>query len=289
MNFRIEIDIDRKHKGEISLGHSLIMFGSCFTTNVGEKLLESGFDVSVNPFGTLYNPLSIERSIKNALESRSYTPENLIEDGNGIWHSLDFHSAFSSSNQSTVIERINEAIKACHIKILTCDWIIITLGTSYVYRWKADGSVVANCHKLNPSCFQRTLLTPADTEESLSRLIKAVRRINKNVKFIFTVSPIRHKADGLHGNQISKAGLLLAVDNIVRNYDDVIYFPSYEIMMDDLRDYRFYDDDMVHPSKTAIRYIFNLFTDMFMTPQTINQCNLNAKTSLHRKHRTLIN
>lgn len=288
MKFRTEIDIDHTHKGAISLDQSLLMFGSCFTTNIGERLLQGGFDVSVNPFGTLYNPLSIEAAIGNALTSRHYTEEHLIQDLQGIWHCMDFHSSFSSENTHTVLARINAAIQECNERIQTCDWVIITLGTSHVYRWKASGDVVANCHKLHPDNFQRMLLSPAEIEESIARLILSTRKFNPDVKFIFTVSPIRHKADGLHANQVSKSALILAINNIVNKFDDVIYFPAYEIMMDDLRDYRFYDDDMVHPSRVAVRYIYDAFADMFMTAKTINQSELNAKAAARERHRPII-
>lgn len=288
MKFRTEIDIDHTYKGAISLDQSLLMFGSCFTTNIGERLLKGGFDVSVNPFGTLYNPLSIEAAIGKALTSRHYTEEHLIQDLQGIWHCMDFHSSFSSENSHTVLSRINAAIQECNERTQTCDWVIITLGTSYVYRWKASGDVVANCHKLHPDNFQRMLLSPAEIEESIARLILSTRKFNPDVKFIFTVSPIRHKADGLHANQVSKSALILAINNIVNKFDDVIYFPAYEIMMDDLRDYRFYDDDMVHPSRVAVRYIYDAFADMFMTAKTINQSELNAKAAARERHRPII-
>lgn len=288
MKFRTEIDIDYEHKGAIDLKQSLLMLGSCFTTNIGELLQQDGFDVSINPFGTLYNPLSIEASLSNTVAQRRYDESSLIRDSQGIWHCLDFHSAFSSDDPSHIIDRINTAITRCNERIRTCDWVIITLGTSYVYRWKASGEVVANCHKLHPDLFQRTLMTPAEVEESVTRLIHNVRAVNPDVKFIFTISPIRHKADGLHANQVSKAGLMLAIDNIVRSMDDVMYFPAYEIMMDDLRDYRFYDDDMVHPSRMAIRYIHDIFAEMYMSEKTINQCRLNVKASLRQQHRPII-
>ncbi len=288
MKFRTAIDIDPRHKGEISLDQSLIMLGSCFTTNIGERLLRCGFDVSVNPFGTLYNPLSIEHSISNAISLRNYTEKDLVTDPQGICHCLDFHSAFSSDNPETVIMRANQAIHDCHEKIKACHWLIITLGTSYVYTWKANGEVVANCHKLHPDDFERILMSPSEVEASLDRLIKSVRSVNNDAKFIFTVSPIRHKTDGLHANQISKASLLLAIDHIKDKHDNVIYFPAYEIMMDDLRDYRFYDEDMVHPSQVAIKYIYEMFADMFMSDKTINQCSANAKAALRLLHRPIV-
>ena len=288
MKFRTEIDTDCKLKGAVDLNQSLVMLGSCFTTNIGEILLQGGFNVSVNPFGTLYNPLSIETSISNTLSLRRYTDADLVKDSRGIWHCLDFHSAFSSDNPVQMLERINAAIRQSHERVRSCDWMIITLGTSYVYKWKVSGKVVANCHKLHPDCFQRMLMSPLEVEESMGRLIQRVRAVNPAVKFIFTISPIRHKADGLHANQVSKSGLMLAIDNIVRQMDDVVYFPAYEIMMDDLRDYRFYDDDMVHPSKVAIRYIYDVFSEMYMSEKTINQCRLNVKAALRQLHRPII-
>lgn len=288
MKFRTEIDIDRTYKGSISLEDTLFMVGSCFTSNIGERLLQSGFDATVNPFGTLYNPLSIESLICNAIDERCYLTDDLIMDAQGIWHSLDFHSSFSSENQGIVLDHINNAIKHAKTRLCACNWVIITFGTSYIYRWRASGNVVANCHKLHPDKFCRLMMSFSEVESSMARIINKIRAINPDVRFIFTVSPVRHKADGLHANQLSKSNLLLAVDSIVRQFDNIIYFPAYEILMDDLRDYRFYADDMVHPSQVAVRYIYDIFTDMFMSGSTVSQCAINEKKNLRQQHRTIV-
>lgn len=288
MKFRTEIDIASIHKGVLSLDSTLFMLGSCFTTNIGERLLQCGFDATVNPFGTLYNPLSIESSIRNTIANRLYSIDDLIMDDKDVWHSLDFHSSFSSTDRETIIQHINDTIRQAHQRLLTCDWVILTFGTSYVYRWREADTVVANCHKLHPDNFCRSMMTVTEVEASMERVISMIRDVNPDAKFIFTVSPVRHKADGLHANQLSKSSLLLAADSVARKFDNVIYFPAYEIMMDDLRDYRFYAEDMVHPSQVAVKYIFSLFAEMFMSRQTINQCAVNEKFNLRQQHRQII-
>ncbi|MBO7239397.1 MAG: GSCFA domain-containing protein [Bacteroidaceae bacterium] len=257
---------------EISHRSRLMLIGSCFADNIGTALLEKKFNVDVNPFGVQYNPLSIATVLSKIVDGAPFcdsSPE--LFEHNGKWHSILHHSDFSRSSRTDLIESINKRLIKAHNAIEDCDTIIITLGTAYAYRRNSDNSVVGNCHKLPGNCFTRSLLEIEDIVENISTVMQRIAVVNPKVKFIFTVSPIRHLRDGANDNQKSKATLLLAIDRITQRFpENTAYFPSYEIMMDELRDYRFYADDMLHPSAKAIEYIWKCF----------DKCYFNAATRL---------
>ena len=262
---------------EISHKSRLMLIGSCFAGNIGTALLDRKFNVDVNPFGVQYNPLSIATVLSRIVEGVPFcsnSPE--LFEHNGQWHSILHHSDFSRNSKEKIIDSINERLLRAHKSIGACDTIIITLGTAYAYTRKSDNAVVGNCHKLPGSCFTRSLLGIEEITERLSAVMQYVIALNPKVKFIFTVSPIRHLRDGANDNQKSKATLLLAVDRIAQIFpENTAYFPSYEIMMDELRDYRFYADDMLHPSAKAIEYIWECFDKCYFSDATRA---LNART-----------
>ena len=246
MNFRTVIDPPR-HLGYLDHRQHLLLLGSCFVENMGAWLQQRKFDVDINPFGTLYNPESIARNWERMVSGAPFTADDL------------FLSALA---------HINRRLAAAHDRLPATDRIVVTWGSAYVYRLNATGQVVANCHKQPASTFTRELLA---VDDIVARWLPIVRYIESSLpqcRLLFTVSPIRHLSDGAHGNQLSKATLLLAIDRLQRESRICDYFPSYEILMDDLRDYRFYDTDMTHPSASAIAYISEVLTESYLTPES---------------------
>ena len=266
----------------------VVMLGSCFAESVGEELRKRLFDVTVNPFGTLYNPASIARSIGRMLSGYHYEASDLYHDGT-LWHSMDHHSRFSAPTQEEALERINSALDAGHEAALAADVAVITLGTSWVFAETSTNQVVANCHKRPAADFTRRML---DARQEAGLLVWALREwlaVRPDLKVILTVSPVRHLADGAHGNSVSKASLLLACDETATRFDSgtVTYFPSYEIMIDDLRDYRYYASDMKHPSAEAVDYVYRVFAASFMDADTIAAAKTCERLTALASHRLL--
>lgn len=266
MKFNTTIDIPQVEYN-ISHKNKILILGSCFTQNIGEKLLSSKFDININPFGVLYNPLSISNSIKILLLNKKFAQKDIFIH-KGIYSSFYHHSSFSSINAETCLNNINHRLEEGTQSIHSADILFITFGTSYVYELKESKQVVGNCHKLPANSFNRFRLNINEIVEEWVNTINDLRKINPNIKIIFTVSPIRHVRDGLHDNQISKSTLLIAIEQIKSELDNIEYFPAYEILIDDLRDYRFYAEDMVHPNNTAISYIWEIFSQTYFSEET---------------------
>lgn len=254
MDFRTRIDIP---KPDLSISHKshIMMMGSCFIENIGKLLIENKFDVNLNPFGILYNPLSISRALKFIIERKRFAETDIFEH-KGLYHSFWHHGVFSNVDKADCLSGINESVDKAANDLHNADVLFITFGTAYVFSLKEQNMIVGNCHKLPASDFDRYRLSVEDIVNEWERLIKEIREINPLLQIIFTVSPIRHLKDGAHENQLSKSILLLAIDKICESADGLSYFPSYEIVLDELRDYRFYDEDMVHPNPVAIKYIW---------------------------------
>ncbi len=288
MQFHTEVDIK---KGEFQLTHeqNILLLGSCFADNMGGKLAADKFNVMCNPFGTLYNPMSIAWQIERSISGKHFTTssEEILKDGD-IYHSWMHHTDFSANSANQLVERMNAAMEHTHDTLKTAGTLIITFGTAIIYELKASGSLVANCHKQKDCLFARRTLSTDEIAERWTQLCRTLHEFNPKLRIIFTVSPIRHKRDGFHQNQLSKATLLLAVDKIIENVNTSVttaYFPSYEIMMDQLRDYRFYADDMIHPSQTAVEFIWQRFKDTYISSQTqsvIDRCKEISNILKHR-------
>ena len=257
MNFRTQVELP--HKG-IKISHSdqIVLCGSCFAENIGKLLENNKFRCYVNPFGILYNPLSIARALNEAISEKEYQDSDLFH-ASGMWHSWMHHSDFSSSSVEDCLLRINENLRLLIEKLPRMDWLIVTWGTAYGYFLQSTHEIVGNCHKQPDKLFYRRLLAVPEIVETWKWLLAELKARNPKLKVLFTVSPIRHTKDGMHGNQLSKSTLLLAVDELCNQCADCHYFPAYEIVMDELRDYRFYADDMVHLSDVAVKYIWECF------------------------------
>ncbi len=234
----------------------LLMMGSCFTTEVGSRLAADGRDVCINPTGNVYNPLSAARTLLNLAEGRRYDESELIE-VQGLWRSLDHHTRLADANRAEALRKVNESMRVGGEALREATHVIITFGTAWVFE--RQGRVVCNCHKLPAREFVRRRLTVEEIVAAWQPLID--RWPDK--QFVFTVSPIRHLADGLHGNQLSKATLLLAIDQLT----GADYFPAYEIVLDELRDYQWYAADRVHPSAEAVALIHSRFIAEKLEPQ----------------------
>lgn len=247
--------------------HKLLMLGSCFTESIGERLENAKFQLDINPFGIQYNPLSIAKALEHLLDNKQLTLNDLFEH-EGRWHSFMHHSRFSATTSTACLKGINERIKKSSANIKQIDFLFITFGTACVYELKETGTIVSNCHKLPANFFIRRRLTVDEIVSTYTALIKQLHTQNSTLKLIFTVSPIRHKNDGAHENNVSKSILLLAIEELKKQFDTISYFPAYELVLDDLRDYRFYTEDMLHPNSTAIDYIWSRFKESYFLSQT---------------------
>ncbi|MEZ4841654.1 MAG: GSCFA domain-containing protein [Flavobacteriaceae bacterium] len=263
MIFRTEIPI-KQQQPQIDYDGNVVLLGSCFSNNIGEKLNYFKFDTLINPYGIVFNPVAIENAIAESIEGKVYIQNDLIF-FNELWLSLHHHTQFSSSKVDEVLTAINNNIELLHNALKNASHVILTLGTAWVYRYLKTDSIVANCHKIPQKEFQKELLTTEQVSTSLRNSIALIKKVNKNAVVIFTVSPVRHLKDGFIENQLSKAHLLSSIHEVITAEKNVHYFPSYEIMMDDLRDYRFYNEDMIHPNHTAIDYIWGKFTETWVS------------------------
>lgn len=277
---------DDKCRVGISYNDKIMMLGSCFTDNIGKQLLNYGFDVCVNPFGTLYNPASIYESVLRLIQGTPFTEEDCTQIGAGSERICSFHhhTTFARETKQEFLDNANQALKKASEFFKECNKVIITLGTSWCYRHLATDRIVCNCLKHPAAEFVREFLPSDQTAAILSSIISAC----KDKEFIFTVSPIRHFKDGAHGNQLSKSALLLGADSAIRaNEKCADYFPAYEIVMDELRDYRFYAEDMCHPSAQAVDYIRERFLNWALPADEHTTLEANIKKFKQSCHRSL--
>lgn len=277
---------DDKCRVGISYNDKIMMLGSCFTDNIGKQLLNYAFDVCVNPFGTLYNPASIYESVLRLIQGTPFTEEDCTQIGAGSERICSFHhhTTFARETKQEFLDNANQALKKASEFFKECNKVIITLGTSWCYRHLATDRIVCNCLKHPAAEFVREFLPSDQTAAILSSIISAC----KDKEFIFTVSPIRHFKDGAHGNQLSKSALLLGADSAIRaNAKCADYFPAYEIVMDELRDYRFYAEDMCHPSAQAVDYIRERFLNWALPADEHTTLDANIKKFKQSCHRAL--
>jgi len=282
MKLYTSVDIAPSPK-KIAYNDKILLLGSCFADNIGTKFGEYYFQTTVNPYGTLYNPASIAKAISGI--GNGVSDIGIVEH-NGLWHSLSHHGSFSRADKEDLVRACEQSRVQLREALQQASIMIITFGTAWVYEY--EDKVVANCHKLPANRFVRRRMTVDEIVEIWQPILAAM----PDKHWIFTVSPIRHVKDGLHENQISKAILLQAVDRLTAKQLDspiggLSYFPSYEIMLDEIRDYRFYAEDMVHPSQVAVDYIWQRFVDTYMTADTQNEMRTLHQLWRDRHHRFL--
>ena len=293
----------------IDFSTGILSLGSCFADEIASRLTDGGFNVEQNPFGTLYNPASIAAALDRIIDCREITEADLVQH-EGLWHSWQHHGSFSRPTAQETLEVCNSRLHQAHQALRSADVLLITFGTAWVFEVKGErlevkGNatqdidstshlspltshlVVANCHKLPPQMFTRRRMTVDEIVSLWQPLLKKLRTHNSELTTIFTVSPIRHLADGAHGNQLSKATLLLAIDQLVSIFNSqfsISYFPSYEIVLDELRDYRFFGPDMTHPTALAADIVYHRLQQATMSPATIQQAHNNAKSARRSRH-----
>ena len=269
---------------EINYNTKLMFLGSCFTENIGKKLKEQKFKIKINPFGIIYNPISVSDSL-NFIAERTFFSENDLIYYDENWHSFHHHGKFSGKDKEAVSENINSEINRSFEYLKNADYIFITFGTSWVYEYAETGEIVANCHKIPSYKFKKRLLNTEEIVKKISETVNTARKLNPNLKFVFSVSPVRHLKDGFSQNFISKSILRVAIKEICDLFAGTYYFPAYEILTDDLRDYRFYAEDMVHPNETAVEYIFDFFRESFFSDETKKIFDKITKIISARNHR----
>ena len=304
MEFYTKIDI-QKPDFSIDYTKKLALFGSCFADNISAQFANRGFCTLSNPFGTVYNPLSLAAQIRDIAEGKVFGEEDVFQDGcwnrdgqdardgqerRGTWHCWDAHGSLSGKTWEECIDKLNAAANQAREFLQQADVVFVTLGTAFVYflkdgsstAGKIGGRVVANCHRQDPKMFERRMISVEEAADAIRGIVKSLRKRSPAANIVFTVSPLRHMADGAHENSLSKATLMLAVEKVAKcnieiakvpstcsgTLPTVEYFPSYEIVMDELRDYRFYADDMIHLSETAEEYIFERMVDTYCSEAT---------------------
>ncbi len=269
------------------LHHSdhVVLMGSCFSDNIGAKMRGAFFNAMVNPMGTLYNPMSIACGISRLIDNEPIAGMSLFMQG-GVWNSYDFHSRHSLPDKQATINHMNDCIERGHQALSEAQLLTVTLGTAMIYRLRSTGEVVANCHKVPQHEFERKMATVAEMARELDTMLTRLHEFNPGLRVILTVSPIRHIADGLDTNSLSKASLRVAIHEAMARHSDYCdYFPAYEIMLDDLRDYRFYSSDMVHPSEVAVEYIWQAFQATYLDDHSalaVARCERIHKRLQHR-------
>lgn len=283
MNFRTILPLQ---PSDAQLRHSdkVMVLGSCFSENIGSFLIEGGFRVSLNPFGVLYNPASVGTALLRMWRNEPFRQEELVEH-DGFFHSFSHHGSFSGTDPKKTLEKMNASFHRSVQDLSQATWLMITFGTAWVYALPSSDQIVANCHKFPENCFLRRRLSVDEVVCFYTDLLDVLFQAKPNLNVLFTVSPIRHVKDGFHENTLSKSVLHLAVAELCACFEQVFYFPAYELLTDDLRDYRFYADDMVHPSLMAQQYIRDRFSEIFFHRQTgevVRQVRQIRKAAEHR-------
>lgn len=265
-NFRTTLKLP-KSNNQITHQSRLMSVGSCFSEHIGVRLSSAKFSVTMNPHGILFNPISIADSLTQIIDNYHFSESDIFFH-NEKWQSFYHHGRFAKANKNDCLTAINSSIHSAHRTLQSLDFLLVTFGTANVFEYRKEGRVVANCHKVANSEFERKRLQIHEITTAFEPILNTLKAINPTLKVILTVSPVRHIRDGLIENQRSKSTLLLSVEELVRRFDFVEYFPSYELLMDDLRDYRFYKADMIHPSTIAVDYVWQHFADAYFSENT---------------------
>jgi len=287
-NFRTEVGVT-PHDSKSSYDAHMLFMGSCFATNIGEYFKQTQFNALVNPFGVLYNPFSIANALGKIMDKDAKYALADLTQHNGLWQSFDHHGQFNHENSDICLSRINKSLSEGQCFLKKTNVLFITFGTAWVYQLVENDKIVSNCHKFPATHFNRFLSNVDSIVELYDELFQNLQNLYPKIQVVLTISPVRHWKDGAHGNQLSKAMLHLAVEQLVKRFSNVFYFPAYELLLDDLRDYRFYADDLLHPSKVAIEYIKNKYIDAWLddnAKQFIRRISKLSKAVCHRPFNT---
>jgi len=297
MDFMINIDLKKSPK-QINYEHKILLIGSCFTEHIGRSLEELKFSVLQNPNGILFDPLSVSQSLVSYIQNKQCSERDFFQ-LNEVWHSWKHHSRFSNTDLEQAVQNVNASQQAAYQFLKNGDWMIITLGSSFSYRLTEEagkvpspggnleevGTAVANCHRAPAQWFQKYLMTAGETISSLDNCLAQLFEFNPTFNIIFTVSPVRHIRDGVVDNNRSKARLIEAVHHLVDKYENLYYFPAYELVIDVLRDYRFYDTDLVHPNYMATQFVLEKFAETFIDEPTQSLMKQVQSVIIARRHK----
>ena len=283
MDFRTELPVQAS-AWKFGMKDPLLTLGSCFAQSIGQRLTDNKFQTMANPFGTVYHPFGIHKLLRYAAFNE-YPQDHTYLLHQGIHFNYDFHSSLADSNKSSLQKQVHERIATAHYFLKDCRLVVLTYGTAWVYERNDTQEAVSNCHKMPSKGFTKRMVSVEEITESFKSAFKSLITFNPDIQFILTVSPVRHVKDTLPLNNVSKAVLRLACHQLSEKYEQVSYFPAYEIMMDDLRDYRFYESDLIHPTETATDYIWEKFLGCYCDPSTqsiLRQWNEIRKAIAHR-------
>ena len=283
MQFQVPINIPTLQPS-IGYKDAILLVGSCFTEHIGNHLMNAKFNALQNPNGILFDPMSVCYSLNSYIEKKQYTEDDLFY-LNECWHSWHHHSRFSNIDKESCLNNINAAQKEAHAFLKESNWLIITLGSSFSYQLVEKGTFVANCHKAPAQTFSKHLCTIEETITAFDNVLYKLFYFNPDVRVLFTISPVRHIRDGVTENNRSKARLIEAVHHLVNKFDKLHYFPAYELVIDVLRDYRFYDIDMAHPNYAATQFVLEKFSETCMNKETQELMETIKKISIARNHK----
>jgi hypothetical protein len=269
---------------KITYDDRVMFIGSCFASSIGEQMERGKMNVMINPAGTVYNPVSVCNTLNSITAGKEFTKDDLYF-YDGMWLSFCHYTDFSSEDPDETLNKINSKLKEASSFLKNSGFLFVTLGTARIYRWKKSGLVVSNCHKIPSGEFSFEMLSVKEIVDLWTKQLDRLSDICPGLKVIFTISPVRHLKDGAHGNQVSKSVLFLAVEELLAHASRPRYFPAYELVMDDLRDYRFYDDDMIHPSDSAINYIWEAFSGSYLDKAALKIWNEALKITKAHSHR----
>jgi lysophospholipase L1-like esterase len=284
LELQTKIPLQVQQYNQIDYHSNIFLMGSCFVENMGDKLDYFKFQNTYNPFGILFHPKAIEAFITNAINEKKYSEKDVFFHDES-WHCFEAHSKLSNPSKDILLEELNKQTRSTTHQLSTATHVVITLGTSWVYRFIEDDKIVANCHKVPQKQFLKELLSVDEVVNSLQAILVLLKQVNPKVSIIFTVSPIRHIKDGFVENNLSKSHLISGIHEVINERENTYYFPSYEIMMDELRDYRFYAKDMTHPSEMAINYIWEKFQQVWISQKvapTMSEVKYIQKGLLHK-------
>ncbi len=251
----------------VSIKHAVLLMGSCFAEEIGHKMGERKFNVLVNPHGILYNLLSLSIALEDYINEKRYSEKDIFH-VNELWQSFNHHGRFSNVSSEKCLQEINTEIKQAHAQLKKADWLIITFGSAFAYKHKKTNQLVGNCHKIPSGEFEKVLLSKEEITTAWKKQIEALKTFNPKLNILFTVSPVRYVRDGLIENNRSKGILLDAVHSLIEQNSNCFYFPAYEIVIDELRDYRFFKEDLVHPNHLAVNYVWEKFVHSFCDKNT---------------------
>lgn len=286
MEFRTQLNV-KPSTEKMDYSSKILMIGSCFAENIGEKLTYYKFPSMINPMGILFQPTALEKWIERVVHLKKYEASDFFQTHEQIWQCYDLHSKNGQENLEEAVKLVNEKLQNTQDFLLNATHIYITLGTAWVYELKESKQLVANCHKMPANLFEKKLLGVEEIQTSISKINQLIHHINPKASVVFTISPVRHLKDGFVENQLSKSHLFTALHSINHQPLTTNYFPSFEIMMDDLRDYRFYGADMIHPNQVAIDYIWEKFSGAYFSETTRKQMELVGQWQKLRSHRTM--